>query len=80
MVCKLDAMHVQLGFSHDSARVLVHKQGLNSTYRLRALTNKESLVARVPTIYQQMVTSISYDLREPECAVFLLHYKWMIER
>ena len=40
MVCKLDAMHVQLGFSHDSARVLVHKQGLNSTYRLRALTNK----------------------------------------
>ena len=39
MTCKLKAMHVRLGFIHDAARVLVHKQGLDSPDRLRVLSN-----------------------------------------
>ena len=40
MVFWLQDMYLQLGFSHEAARMLVREQGLDSPYTLRVLTDK----------------------------------------
>ena len=40
MASKLQDMNIALGFSPKAAKLLVREQGLNSTKKLQALTNK----------------------------------------